>query len=699
MSYGGWDDPRFVLGSEEDGESDQFQSFFISVGINDRKYVFMFVSGFVSALVISRVRVSSIVVFPACVVVFAAGFLLGFVRWRGKGSMGANHIKASSEDNSFRVYKENIGNLMGFFNGLDGKVSDLKIGIERAIVQKQITVTDLDNYVRVIESIRLSAFSAKNVVVSSIDRLDILGNVVESICVLDVNQKPNKRKKEIGSRWFEFFRFFGGFLGVDSLGLKTEKKDIAGQESMMTNVNNNKQCAEGPQAKESVLNSANDSTRIANFNFSGDASNVSPRILDTNEKVTDRNGRINMVLKNGKMDSSIINSSPKSPVDNEQSNYHNNGSRFMKGHQISLRMGHNNELEARGFSCPSSDSLGFRDSMKYMRVDLSSEQEEELKNTYGACMPHHKKDGDNIQSIESDSRSRQERANPKDCCHLANTQHTDESEIGDVGHSFSSMASDDVVIDRYLREANDLLKQARVCLRNGGDEGHAELLLYKSANILTKAVAMNPTSLLAVGQLGNTFLVLGELKLKISREMRSQLSRYYTSLVEKQVKGPKKIDDQVRSRDEIISVLVNVCEECEELLLEAGRKYRLALSIDGNDVRALYNWGLALSFRAQLIADIGPEAASDADKVFLAAIDKFDAMMSKSSIYAPNALFRWGMALQQRSRLRSRNSKEKVKLLQQAKRLYEDALEMDSESTQVREALSSCVLELNYKQL
>ena len=49
-----------------------------------------------------------------------------------------------------------------------------------------------------------------------------------------------------------------------------------------------------------------------------------------------------------------------------------------------------------------------------------------------------------------------------------------------------------------------------------------------------------------------------------------------------------------------------MCEECEELLVEAGRKYRLALSIDGNDVRALYNWGLALSFRAQLIADIGP---------------------------------------------------------------------------------------------
>ena len=64
------------------------------------------------------------------------------------------------------------------------------------------------------------------------------------------------------------------------------------------------------------------------------------------------------------------------------------------------------------------------------------------------------------------------------------------------------------------------------------------------------------------------------------------------------------------SKEEVGSVLVDVCEECEELLVKAGRKYRSALSIDGNDMRALYNWGLALSFRAQLIADIGPVSIS-----------------------------------------------------------------------------------------
>lgn len=60
------------------------------------------------------------------------------------------------------------------------------------------------------------------------------------------------------------------------------------------------------------------------------------------------------------------------------------------------------------------------------------------------------------------------------------------------------------------------------------------------------------------------------------------------------------------SEEEVTQLLIDVCEECEELLVEAGRKCRLALSIDANDVRALYNWSLALSFRGQLIADIGP---------------------------------------------------------------------------------------------
>lgn len=229
------------------------------------------------------------------------------------------------------------------------------------------------------------------------------------------------------------------------------------------------------------------------------------------------------------------------------------------------------------------------------------------------------------------------------------------------------------------------------------DEETADALLYKSARLLSTAVALRPSSLVAVGQLGNTYLLHGELKLKVSRELRTLLANTGALLNGRdRVSRSRKLDRRILSRENISSALVDVCEECESLLVEAGRSYRMALSIDSGDVKALYNWGLALTFRAQLLADIGPEAAIDADRVYLAAIDKFDAMLSKSNTYAPEALYRWGIALQQRSYLRSGNNKEKMRLLEQAKSMFEDVLYVEADNKTVREALSSCIAELNY---
>ncbi|XWS19579.1 hypothetical protein CRYUN_Cryun31cG0027700 [Craigia yunnanensis] len=127
-------------------------------------------------------------------------------------------------------------------------------------------------------------------------------------------------------------------------------------------------------------------------------------------------------------------------------------------------------------------------------------------------------------------------------------------------HSSSKFA-DDVVFDKYLTEASGILKEAKESMRSRHDEELVEVILNRSAMLLSQAIAMKPMSLLAVGQ--------------------------------------------------------------------------------SDDVRSLYNWGLALSFRAQLIADIRQEAAFDADKLFLAAIDIFDAMMTRGNVHAPDALFRW----------------------------------------------------------
>ncbi|WVZ78344.1 hypothetical protein U9M48_026073 [Paspalum notatum var. saurae] len=245
-----------------------------------------------------------------------------------------------------------------------------------------------------------------------------------------------------------------------------------------------------------------------------------------------------------------------------------------------------------------------------------------------------------------------------------------------------------------VKEAAEILRKARESM---ADEETTDALLYKSARLLSTAVALRPASLVAVGHLGNTYLLHGELKLKISRELRTLLANSGAFLNGRDhVPRPRKFDRRILNRESISSTLVDVCEECESLLVEAGRSYRTALSIDPDDVKALYNWGLALIFRAQLLADIGPEAAVDADQVYLAAIDKFDAMLSRSNTYAPEALYRWGTALQQRSHLRPRKSREKIRLLEQAKSLFEDVLYVEADNKMVREALSSCISELNY---
>ncbi|GJN39432.1 hypothetical protein PR202_gb28550 [Eleusine coracana subsp. coracana] len=276
-------------------------------------------------------------------------------------------------------------------------------------------------------------------------------------------------------------------------------------------------------------------------------------------------------------------------------------------------------------------------------------------------------------------------------------------EIRDRSYRLDIDYSDSHEFTRNLKEAAEILNKARECMLAGADEQAADALLYKSARLLTTAVALRPTSLVAVGQLGNTYLLHGELKLKISRELRALLANtgpHLSNATTDRVLRPsrKVLDNNTRipSRDSISAALVDVCEECESLLVEAGRSYRTALSIDSADVKALYNWGLALIFRAQLLADIGPEAAVDADRVYLAAIDKFDAMLSKSNTYAPEALYRGGTALQQRSHLRPRNNREKIRLLEQAKSLFEDVLYVEADNKMVREALSSCISELNY---
>ncbi|KAK1375308.1 Tetratricopeptide repeat superfamily protein [Heracleum sosnowskyi] len=663
LSYGGWDDMRLGGDSVVSGESNQLSNFMNYIGLNDKKFVFVYLLGFVCALAVSRVRVSSIIVIPACAVVFAVGFSFGFVN-NGFSLIGSE--KKVKFDDNVDVVIEKMNNLMGLFRGLDGRIVELRNDIRSCLRDNRVTVDDLERYVVSTETIGSSALTARNIAQECVDSLLVENQEVEQM----EKQHSSKRKKGSEGKRFDLSQFLASMFQEKSANTKANRLKDFDKESTNMKVDDAR--------RVSILAPTVEERRRSSVS-GGSVVYGRPRLYKEKPDLIAETGRMNM---------SDFEFEAGRVFESKEYNYENNRTRFVANEKISRKTGEYNTAKAYTSGDDLFD-LEFNVSQG-MRTKSSFRQEPEKMESNENFVPSESVDQSSEERYETRVR---ETVTSEDESSDTSSRSAQESEFAS---STSSKVIDDILFNRYLMEANTLLKQARESIKNRGDERDVENALQETALILSKAVELKPMSLLAMGQLGNTYLLHGELKLKVSRELRARLWRSNASLFEEDYYS-NELDGQACSKEELASVLINVCQECEELLVEAGRKYRSALSIDGDDMRALYNWGLALSFRAQLIADIGPEAALDADKVFLAAIDKFDAMMSKSNTHAPDALFRWGVALQQRSRLRTRNSREKVKLLRQAKRLYEDALDMDSDNLQVRKALVSCISEMNYR--
>ncbi|KAG5622604.1 hypothetical protein H5410_007822 [Solanum commersonii] len=679
LSCGGWDDSSFIGDPISPGESNQLHNFLNKLGINDKKYVFVYLLGFVCALAISRVKVSSIIAIPGCVIVFALGFSFGVFNG---GKMNLDGNKRLNQDQIFKDFTEKQKVLVDFLSGVDVEIGNLKKGVRKGIEYNQITVNDLRSFEKNLESMNFSAVNARKVMEGCIESLSIEGQEMWG----KISQKSSK-KKEPGKYGFDFFQIAAGLFKTNS-GLKSCKmKDHGDTELMDRKMDGSKQ--------GNILSSATKEKRL-NFDMDLDGiSGTSRHSFDDDAIGQDRVGetsgkasRMNVVsdanFNFSEMDSNTV----KSVFNREEYSYQTSRVQFMRNQQVSHRMSHPSKFESWGSDDCLADSIDFSVSMEQSKTEASSLHEKEVGNFEG--VKSHFGGKENDEDTYRHFLGEEMRNHEKEPS-MARDEASYEFEFG---HSPSSTGSIDLQFNKYLTEANFLVQEAKDCLRRQDGYKHAEDAFYESAVLLSKAIDIRPMSLLAVGQLGNTYLLHGEHKLRISRDLRALLTDAVS--VSKRTKICDALDDMVSREEKITSYLVNVCEECEELLIKAGRQYRFALSIDGNDMRALYNWGIALSLRGQLIADIGPGAARDADKVFLAAIDKFDAMISRGNVYAPDALFRWATALQHRSRLRPRTSREKVKLLQQAQRLYKDALHMDSDNLQAQKALSSCISELKY---
>ena len=582
-SYNGWDDSRIWVDSDDLGESNILKRFLITLGINDKKYAVTCLLGFVCALAISRVRVSSITVFPAFAIVFAAGYWFGFVKKRPHKDLSSNGTYGSKKrvkDDSYRVYARKLKELVKIFDGFDVKINDLKNDIKNAIEYERIDLGDLESYVNDVETFGGLILNARNLVDDCVH-----STLVE---VQEMRKKPNQnnmKKKENGDKGFDLFGFMGQSVEDNRAESKSSSTNFTRKNILSKDGVDQNRAAEA--ALEPVVaedagipyrETVSDSSRKNN---TYGTKNETKRILSRGET-----NRMETYMNN-----------TKSFVYNDEFNYQN--VRFSSDRRFSFNMPSHKEIRNwvvdDGMRCnpdfdTSMEYLIGEETLKNQRMFESSseaykcyeEQESVDQGSFGASITEER------MIVEDELYSRK-----------------NQSEIeNDLGSLSSLTISKDLLFDRYLRKANELLKQAKDCLKARNNETYAEERLRESAELLGRAIAIKPLSLLAIGQLGNTYLLHGELKLKIGRELRSLL--YETADFGVERSNLLFLEDTNPSKDGFQNRLSSVCEECEALLVEAGRQYRMALSIDRNDVRALYNWGLALSFRAQLIADIGP---------------------------------------------------------------------------------------------
>ncbi|CAL9074095.1 unnamed protein product [Musa textilis] len=709
-SYGGWDDAELLDESYRLGTLDSIRSFLASLGITDGKHGFLFLLGFLSALAVSRVRVSSMAVLPVSVVVFVVGFSAGVAR-------------AGVASGSIWDLDDKLKDLRDFLKELDDKMSGLRNGLEEGVKSNRLEKSKLKNFVEVVEHMRLRMGHAQMTIESFSS-----GDIVDS--QMDSEQggkkssyKLSRKRRELGMIVYDLAQLFGSLFQENITGLKPLKeKDAINKVEIREQAESMKEDSAlfvlkaSPEISENGVNTSSnrklDGSKIDKSELSlGGVERDASEMLKV--KITaGQNSRSGITPRkfNNSGDQRYGNCVPShDELNNLNTSFHfmTKQERYQK---MVFRHKYRNIMQNEMHNSADGNANQKEiQSMDFVNESTESSLLEQMLEVHDQSSLHTLEQNSNKikNKLENDSDFIDQSDNS---CNDLEVKFDDQSvrhptdgvrEVREgkttSSSSSSSVVSADEEFNQNVKEASELQRRARVYMKSQTDEAAADALLYRSTMLLSTAVALKPMSLLAMGQLGNTYLLHGELKLKISRELRVLLSKSDAILKQKLCSlRLKKLDIHNMSRENVAAVLIDVCEECEELLVEAGRKYRMALTIDRSDVRALYNWGLALSYRAQLIADIGPEAAADADKVYMAAIDKFDAIASRSSMYAPDALYRWGMVLQQRSNLRRNNRGEKLKLLQQAKSLFEDVLYVESDNRLAREALSSCLLELNH---
>lgn len=157
----------------------------------------------------------------------------------------------------------------------------------------------------------------------------------------------------------------------------------------------------------------------------------------------------------------------------------------------------------------------------------------------------------------------------------------------------------DLEYQGLIEDGRALYKEALKVLEGKLEIGIAENLFQQSIEILERAVSRSPgmREIEAMEECGNALFGFGEMKLRSVQDFGSLLwgsGRQALDIREWPEGG----------NEENLEIFIGeLAQDCEDLLVQAGRMYRSVLSVQPGHGKALLNWGLALSFRAELLLE------------------------------------------------------------------------------------------------
>jgi hypothetical protein len=167
--------------------------------------------------------------------------------------------------------------------------------------------------------------------------------------------------------------------------------------------------------------------------------------------------------------------------------------------------------------------------------------------------------------------------------------------------------------ERLMSVGCALLTEGEQGLDGGLEVGIAERMLKEASFIFASASSIDSSNPKPISALGNTLLTRGKLKLLLMEELREIIADSNANTgryVKSRRANPNRKNQRVNVDDDVYqkgidgsirNMIPKVCDDCEGLLVEAGRKYHALLLMNKRDEHAMFCWGQALFFRGRLV--------------------------------------------------------------------------------------------------